>query len=210
MAFCTSCGATMDANAKFCTACGATNPAPTAPGPTTTTPAAGVPTATPAQGSNVFKIVLIGLAVVFVIVVIAVAAISYGAYRLSQNVKVEDSGDTTKVETPFGTIEADKGNSEEVARKMGVEIYPGARAIEGNTVMRLGDKTVAAANFESDDDAQKVFEFYKDKYPEARMVNQPDEEYHIMTGDDEEAVNIHIRTESGKTQIAITKFESGN
>ena len=209
MAFCTSCGAAMDTNSKFCTSCGAT--IPTAAG-AASAPASGAPGAAPvqAQGSNVFKVVLIVLGVVFAVALIAVVAISYGAYRLSQNVKVEESGDTTKVETPFGTIQTDNKSAEEVARNMGVPMYPGATAVQGNAVMELAGKKVAAANFESDDEPQKVFDFYKEKYPHARVVSQGDDQFHIMAGDEGEAVNIAIQAEDGKTKIAITKFEGND
>lgn len=208
MAFCTSCGATIDPNAKFCTKCGASMPVSATPPAAVT--AAGGPAAQAQGGGGGFKVVVIVLGIVFAIAIIAVVIIGYGAYRLAQNVKVEQQGNTTKVETPFGTVESQKNGSVEVARKMGVDVYPGAEPIEGNAVMKMGGKTIAAANFESEDDPQKVFEFYKERYPDARVVSQNDDEYHIMAGDEREAINIVIRTDGGKTQIAITKFEGND
>ena len=208
MAFCTSCGSAIDPNAKFCTKCGASMPVSTTPPASST--AAPAASAGQTQGGGAFKVVLIVLGIVFAIAIIAVGVIGYGAYRLAQNVKVEESGSSTRVETPFGTVETDKSGSEEVARKMGVEVYPGARSIEGNAVMTIGGKRVLTANFESEDDAEKVFEFYKERYSDARIVNQTEDHYNIMVGKDDEMLSIMIRPERERTYIAFQKFEAND
>src|SRR5919198_1815628 len=102
MAFCNSCGATLDAGTKFCNKCGTAVPAASAPA--ASTPAA---TTTPAQGgggSNVLKIVLIVVAVLGGLGIIGAVTTTYIAHRayvkFKENAHIEEKNGKVKVESP--------------------------------------------------------------------------------------------------------------
>src|SRR6266699_3167305 len=118
MAFCNSCGATLDAGTKFCNKCGAGVPAASAP-------AASTPAGTPAQGGggSAVKIILI---VVAVIVGLGVLTAGIGAYFVHRAyVKVHDSvvdrNGKVKIETPMGNIETSTDPGE-AAKSVGVDL----------------------------------------------------------------------------------------
>src|SRR5689334_10029278 len=106
MAFCTSCGATLEPTSRFCTKCGAANPSVSA------TPAAGVqarpaqtgvPTAQTAGSSSALKIILIVFAVIVVLGVVSVVGMLIAARMFIHRARVETRGNHARVVTPFGT-----------------------------------------------------------------------------------------------------------
>ena len=68
MAFCNSCGATLDSGAKFCNKCGTTQPGAAA---ASVTPAGTAPASTQKSGSAL-KIILIVVAVIVVLGILAI------------------------------------------------------------------------------------------------------------------------------------------
>src|SRR5215831_7589043 len=102
MAFCNSCGATLDAGTKFCNKCGAALPAASVPA--VVTPAA--PGTQPKQGSSAVKIILIIVAVVVGLGIIGISAVTYIGYRIAKSAHVTQKNGRVKVESAFGNIEA--------------------------------------------------------------------------------------------------------
>jgi hypothetical protein len=94
MAFCNSCGATLDSGTKFCNKCGAAQPAGPAP-PT-------APGATPHSG-NALKIILIAVAVIVGLGILGIGAASFIAWRIASHTHVRNRDGNVRVETPFGT-----------------------------------------------------------------------------------------------------------
>src|SRR5438132_4820500 len=115
MAFCNACGATVEPGAKFCPKCGAAVPA-----------AAVVSTpATPAQ-SNAVKVILIVVAIVVGLFILGIGTATFIGWRIARHTRVEQDRGKVRVETPFGTDDSD-----EAARNLGIDVYPGARALKG-------------------------------------------------------------------------------
>src|SRR5882724_163613 len=123
MAFCNSCGATLDGGAKFCTKCGATQPVAKASSTAAPAPAAITPATNP-KNSNALKIILIVVAVVVGLGILGIAAVSFIGYRIASHSRVRNHDGNVRVETPFGTVQSTT-DPDEAARNLGVALYPG-------------------------------------------------------------------------------------
>src|SRR5580693_10579268 len=126
MAFCNSCGASLDPGTRFCNKCGAAvSSAP--PAGVVAVPSAAAPAPTQGGGSGVLKVILIVVGVFVILGVLAVSTVAFIGWRVARNMHVKHEGEHVKIESPFGSMETSK-NPEDVARDLGVDIYPGARA----------------------------------------------------------------------------------
>jgi hypothetical protein len=158
----------MEATAQVCPSCGKAVGGATAPPPATAT-AAPAPAGAKSGGGalKVILLVLGGLALLFVVVIAIVVG---GAVYVAKQSHVEQGPQGAKVETPFGTVEATKDDAEKIAAKMGIEVYPGARALPGAASVTMGSMHSATAMYESDDSAEKVAEFYRKQFPHATVT----------------------------------------
>ena len=198
MAFCTSCGNILDPNSQFCTKCGARQAVGVGGG------AAAAPA--PSTGSSAVKIVLIvvaGLCILGLVGTIASVLIVRNIARRS-HVQVDQRTGEARVETPFGTVETTKDPAK-IAQNLGVDVYPGARAIQGGSnVQAMGMHTVTGI-FETDDPIDKVSDFYRNKYPNA-MYSVKGSEHSIITGDQGSMLTIHVQEQGGNTKITIVNM----
>lgn len=203
MPFCTSCGANVEASTAFCTKCGAAMAGAAAP----VTSAAEGGRATPPQkkGTSVVKIILMIVGVFFFLGALVVGGLIYGAYRVADSVKVEQEGGQSRVETPFGTVEANKDPAD-AAKDIGVELYPGATpAKEGSSSVNFGGVSATTIVLETTDSPHKVFEFYKAELPDASMTSSEGDTHTIMSGGKDDWVTVVIAAEGGKTRITIAR-----
>lgn len=201
MAFCNSCGATLDSGAKFCNKCGTTQPAATTAAPAFT-PAGAAPGP---KGNSALKIILIVVAVIVVCGVLAVGAISFFAYRIARHSRVHNDNGNVSVDTPFGSVNTST-DPDEAARNLGVDLYPGAQVIKGTTSnMTMGSMHTAAADFESGDPVSTVGEFYKSRLPNASVVSTTGDHYAIISTDKKNMLTINIEPKDGKTRIHIAR-----
>ncbi len=202
MAFCNSCGATLDPGAKFCNKCGTTQPgaasAPAAPVFTGAAPA-------PSQNSSALKIILIVVGVIVVLGILGIGTVSFIGYRIAKHSRIHNEDGNVRVETPFGTMNTST-DPEDAARNLGVDLYPGARVIKGTTSnMTMGAMHTAAAEFESDDPVNTVGEFYKSKLPNASAISTAGDHYSIISTDKKNMITINIEPKDGKTRIHIAR-----
>ena len=205
MAFCNSCGATLDPGTKFCNKCGAAVsgavPAPAAAPP---------PAPAPTGGSSALKIILIVVAVIVVLGILGVATVGIVGYRIAKHSHVNQQGDRVKVDTPFGTFSAN--DPEQAAKDLGVEIYPGAQVQkEGTASATFGSIHTVTANFESNDPLDKVCNFYKEKFPGARVTSAEQNHCTIVSSDQGNSVTINIESSGDVTRLqiaAVTKKAS--
>jgi len=200
MAFCNSCGATLDAGAKFCNKCGTTQP--TAP-PSSTTPVA-MTSAAP-KSNNALKIILIVVAVIVGLGVLGVGVASFVAYRIATHTRVHNRDGNVRVETPFGTVQTST-DPDEAARNLGIDVYPGAQVVKGSSSnMNMGNMHTASAEFESNDPVSSVAEFYKSKLPGANVVSSSSDHYSIISTEKKNMLTINIEPRDGKTRIQIAR-----
>jgi len=204
MAFCNSCGATLDGGAKFCTKCGATQPIGKAPSTTLSAPAPIATTPAP-QNSNALKIILIAVAVIVGLGMLGIAAVSFIGYRIASHTRVHNRDGNVRVETPFGTVQSTT-DPELAARDLGIDSYPGATVVKGTTSkMNMGNMHTAAADFETSDSPSTVADFYKSKVPGANVISSESDHYTIISTDKKNMLTINIEPKDGKTRIHIAK-----
>lgn len=222
MAFCTSCGATVEAGKKFCTACGAT--LPTAPAaapaaPTAAAPAAAAPAPAaaqqPKQGGGALKIILIVLGIIFFFAILAIVGVVYVGVRAKKAIEsaavTTTSGGKTTVNTPWGKVgSSESQDPQEVLDKIGVEAYPGATPVEGSVhVATLGKLKTAAVKFTTSDAPTQVFDFYKGNHHDAMTAGSGDRYSIMFSGKDKALVTIGIHLMDGKTEIEIGSMTGG-
>jgi flagellar basal body-associated protein FliL len=197
MAFCNSCGTTLDASTKFCNKCGAAVPAAAA------TPSIPIPPPQNAQSGGALKIVLIIVGVLVVLFIVGIGTTAFLGWRIARGTHVQEKDGNVKVETPFGTVETND-NAKEAASNLGVAVYPGATALKGGaSVATFGGMHTAAAEFETSDSADKVAEFYKSELPNANIVSSQGDHYAIISTDKKNMITVSIEPQDGKTRIHI-------
>jgi hypothetical protein len=200
MAFCNSCGVALDPGIKFCNKCGA---AVSGSAPGAVAPAA-PPVATQGGGSGVLKVILIVVGVFVILGVLAVSTVAFIGWRVARNMHVKQEGDHVKIDSPFGSVETSK-NPEEIARDLGVDIYPGAQPMKNGsaTASFAGIKT-ASAVFKSSDSVDQVSAFYKAKFPNAMVATSDQNRCKIIAQDEKNMTTIDIQADDGQTKIQIT------
>jgi hypothetical protein len=200
MAFCNSCGTTLEAGAKFCPKCGAAIPM-----------AAAIPATTlsaPPQGNSALKVILMLVAGVIVLGILGIGTLVFVIHRVAHNSRIRNRDGNVQVETPFGTVQS-TNNPDEAVRNLGIDPYPGARVLQGNSATIGGMHTVTA-QFESEDSADKVAAFYSSKLPDAKVNTKDQDHYTIVSTDKKNIVTINIAPEGNKSQINITTVTGKN
>jgi len=149
------------------------------------------------------KTLLIVVAALFGFCIVGVAAATFIGLRIARRTHVETSGDNVRVETPFGTVVSTK-DPEVAARNLGVDVYPGAQPVENNAAaVTVGKMKTVNAEFETSDPADKVFEFYKKKYPHATVTTADEGRYTIVATGDSSVVTINIESDDDHTRFHI-------
>jgi hypothetical protein len=199
MAFCNSCGATLNPGTKFCNKCGAAvsgavatpSPAPLAPPPST-------------GSSSAVKIILIVVAVIVVIGILGLVSLGVIAHRVARSVHVSQNGNAVKMETPFGKVETNK-DPEQAARDLGVDIYPGAQIQpNGSATTTFGGIHTVAAVLESSDSVDKICSFYKSRFPNAMVTTSGTNRCTLISGDQKNMITINIENSGDNTKLQIT------
>ncbi len=200
MAFCNSCGSTLAAGERFCPKCGAA----IAMG------AAAVPSvpATPPQGSGALKIILMVVAVIIALGILGVGTLVFVVRHIAHNSHIRNKDGNVRVETPFGAVQS-TSDPEEASRNLGIDLYPGARVLRGNTATVGGMHTVEA-ELESDDSADKVMAFYSSKFPNANVTTKDQNRSTIVSTDNHKVITIKIEPEGSKTRITIADVTGKN
>jgi hypothetical protein len=199
VAFCNACGATLEPGAAFCKKCGQKAPA-AAPVATAAPTVTAGPPPTSSKGLKTFLIVV---GVIVALGILGTVAATLVGLHIARRTHVSQTGDKVRVETPFGTVTSTK-DPEEAARNLGVDVYPGARAMKTDaaSVVVGGMKTVSA-EFQTTDSPDKVFDFYKRKFPNANVTQGDEGHYTIVSMDRGSIVTINIEGTDGETHFHI-------
>jgi hypothetical protein len=164
--------------------------------------------ATPAQGGGALKLVLIIAAAIVVVGIVGIGTLIFVVRRVAHNTHIQNQDGKVRVETPFGTVQS-TNNPDEASRNLGIDLYPGARLLKGNSATMGGMHTVQA-EFESQDSAEKVMSFYSSKFPQANVTTRDQDHYTIVSTDKGNLVTIKIEPEDGKTRIKIANVAGRN
>jgi len=207
MAFCNSCGTTLNPGAKFCNKCGAT--IGTGPSVPAVSQSAAAPAAPPASaGGGALKVVLIVGAVIVGIGILAIVSVVFIGYRFAKSAHVSQEGERVKVETPIGTFSAN--DTDQALKDLGAEVYPGAEAQKkGTATATFGSLHTVAANFQTSDPLDKVCDFYKSKYPSATVTTAQQNHCSIVSAGQNNSITINIEADGGVTRISIANVSKG-
>jgi len=197
MAFCNSCGNTLAPGAQFCAKCGAATGETPSPASAATTPATTPPST---GGSSALKVILIVIAVIVGILILGMVTCGVVIHHIAKSSHQE--GDRVKVETPFGTINAN--DPEQTAKDLGIDIYPAAQVQKEGTasVTVFGIHTVTA-NFTSTDSVDKVCDFYKSRFPAATVRSSDQNRCSIVSNDPQASMTINIEASGDVTKFQI-------
>jgi hypothetical protein len=212
MAFCTSCGATLEGTSKFCTKCGAAQTgasssaaatgglAAAAAKPAPATPA----TTAPPSGGGALKAILIVVAIIIGIIVLGGAVIGFGVWRIASRSHVEAGKNGARIETPFGRVESNTDTSAAL-RKLGIDVYPGARPLPGGAAVSMGSMSTVTAQFETPDSPDLVEAFYKARFPRSNInVSDQNQRTMVFVTPGKGMMNIVIEPQGNMTHITIS------
>jgi hypothetical protein len=155
------------------------------------------------QSSSAVKTVLVVVAAIVVLGIIAVATVAFIGLRIARHTKIENDNGNVRIQSPLGNMQTTT-DPEKVAQSLGVDLYPGARVLTGNSA----DITVAgihttAAELETDDSSDKVAAFYKSKFPNPTVSSSGGGSTTIVSRDHHNVVTITIEAEGSKTKVHI-------
>ncbi|MFZ0859451.1 MAG: zinc ribbon domain-containing protein [Candidatus Sulfotelmatobacter sp.] len=202
MAFCNSCGATLNPGTKFCNKCGAAVAVgASSPGVTSTAPP---PAPAPTGGGSALKVILIVVAVIVGIGILGIATVGIIGYRIAKSSHVSQNGDHVKVETPFGSVETSK-DPDQAAKDLGVDLYPGAQVQRnGASSAAFGGIRTVTAMFETSDAPDKVCSFYKSRFPGAMVTTSDQNHCTIVSNNQKNMITINIQASGNNTKLQIT------
>ena len=210
MAFCTSCGATVEGAAKFCTKCGAAVPGAAAPSAVAggglvaaaAKPAPAPAASAPPSGGGALKVILLVVAIIIGVIVLGGAVIGFGVWRLASRSHVEAGKNGERVETPFGTVESNTDPTNAL-KKMGIDVYPGARPLPGSASVNFGGMSTVTAQFETPDSPDLVEAFYKARYPRSNINVSDQSQRTIVFTTSRGMMNIVIEPSGSMTRFTI-------
>jgi hypothetical protein len=205
MAFCNSCGATLNPGTNFCSKCGSANAS--VPGAAPTPAARPVTAPPPSSGSSsALKIILIIVGVIVLLGILGVATVGFIGYRIAKNSHVNQKGDNVKVETPFGNMETSTDPAK-TAEELGVEVYPGAEPQKNGTAsVTFGSLHTITAVFDSSDSVDKVCDFYRTKFPNATVSSSDQNQCSIFSGDKGNSMTITVLSRADGSRFTIVKL----
>lgn len=168
------------------------------------------PLATPPKsgGNTALKVILIVLGIFVFLVVMVVAVVGYGVYRVRKAMHVNSATGAMTVNTPGFAMNSDPG-IKFTADELGVDLYPGAEASKsGNLRMNIAGSSMVSATFLTTDPKDKVVDFYKSKLGEsATSMDFGSSAMLSLKKSDQDQVTVTIAPEAnqsaGKTQIHI-------
>ncbi len=204
MAFCNSCGTTLAAGARFCPKCGGAVPLAAAAAPVVVAP---TPAAAP-QSNSALKVILIVVGVVVVLGIIGVGTLAFVVRRIAHRSHIENRDGNVRVETPFGSVQT-TDDPAQASRDLGIDLYPGARVLRGNTA-NIGGMHTVEAEFETGDSAEQVLVFYASKFSNPNVTTRDKNHYTIVSTDKKNLVTISIDPEDSKTRIKIASVSGKN
>lgn len=205
MAFCTSCGSAMDANALVCPKCGKTLAAASAAAAPAPAQVAPVPPPTSSGANTVLKIVGAILVVVIVMAMLGIGSIVYFAHRMKHRIHVAQNGASNSVD--FGPFKASTNSmsAAELASKIGVDLYPGATQQGETAEAEIGKMTTATMKLTTTDSVEKVAAFYRERYPHATAVKESSDRFTLASADSNGTLTIKAMSMGSETLIEIAK-----
>ena len=205
MAFCTSCGATLEPSARFCTKCGTSVPLVATPQSTGSGAAVqpAMQSVPPPTSGNALKLILIIVAIVVGLGIVSVVGLTFFGLRMARSLKVETNGEHSRVVTPFGTVES-SADAIAALKSQGVDVDPGARQLPGAASVNLGPMKTVTASFETPDPPAAVAAWYRARFPRSQISVSDQNQQTLVFGNNQGMITIVIAPQGNKTQIQIS------
>ncbi|MGA2536688.1 MAG: hypothetical protein ABSF53_11775 [Terracidiphilus sp.] len=167
-------------------------------------PAAAAPAS---GGSSAVKIILIILGIFAFFVLLVVAGLMYGCYKVRKAFHTDARTGETTITTPGGAFTSNPVKTY-TADELGIDIYPGAQPSKGGLNMTLPTGSMVSANFLTSDSKDQVVAFYKGKVgSNAATMDTADGAYINWNKSTKESVVVTVTQKAGqhdgKTQIVI-------
>jgi hypothetical protein len=143
-----------------------------------------------------------------------IVMMSVAGYLFIRQIHVKETGagdhKTVSVETPFGNMAVEPRKDLDPSR-VGIPVYPGATrgTDHGGAQVQFdaGDFhkefEVAAAVYYSDDPAEKVRQYYDQKFPDWKHPLDDKEGWHIETHESNRVRSISVKAVDGRTRITV-------
>jgi hypothetical protein len=164
-------------------------------------------------GSSTLKIILIILGIFAFFVLLVIAGLMYGCYKVRKAFHTDSKTGETTITTPGGSISTNS-SMKYTSDELGTDIYPGAEpAKSGNLKMNMAGNSVVSASFLTSDSKDQVLAFYKDKLGgQATSMDFGANSILSLKKSEHEVVQVTISQEAnehdGKTQIHISHTKS--
>jgi hypothetical protein len=167
-------------------------------------PAPAAPAASaPPSGGGALKVILLVAAIIIGVIVLGGAVIGFGVWRLASRSHVEAGKNGSRVETPFGTVESNTDPTNAL-KKMGVDVYPGARPLPGSASVNFGGMSTVTAQFQTPDSPDLVEAFYKARFPRSNVNISDQNQRTIAFVTSEGMMNIVIEPSGSMTRFTIS------
>jgi hypothetical protein len=163
-------------------------------------------------GSSAVKIILVIVAIVVVLGLLILGAVTYVGYRISRTVHVNSANGQVTMSTPGGTLTANSTPTI-TAPDLGTDIYPGAQIAPGGMKMSLPTGSTVTGVYVTTDSKDQVAAFYLSRFgSEASIIETSDGAILSVKKSPEESVMVTISVNStedqGKTRIVILHTKS--
>jgi len=163
-------------------------------------------------GSSAVKIILVIVAIVVLLGILVLGAVTYVGYRISRAVHVNSANGQVTMSTPGGTFSANS-TSTITASDLGTDIYPGAQSAPGGMKMSLPTGSTVTGVYVTSDSKDQVAAFYQSKFgSDASIIETSDSAILSVKKSPEESVMVTITVNStedqGKTRIVILHTKS--
>ena len=207
MAFCNSCGASLNDGTKFCNKCGAA--VSVTPGAPAMTPPAATAPPTSSGGSGALKIVLIVIGVIVLIAILGMVTCGIVIHRIAKSAHVSQNGENVKVDTPFGNLET-SSDPDKIAKDLGVDIYPGAQIAKGGAATAsFGSIHTVSVTFTSTDSLGKVCDFYKQRITNAMSSSADSSHCNFVSNDQKNMITVNVQSDGDNVKVVITNVSKG-
>jgi hypothetical protein len=148
-------------------------------------------------GSSAVKIILVIVAIVVLLGILVLGAVTYVGYRISRAVHVNSANGQVTMSTPGGTFSANS-TSTITASDLGTDIYPGAQSAPGGMKMSLPTGSTVTGVYVTSDSKDQVAAFYQSKFgSDASIIETSDSAILSVKKSPEESVNDYREFDRG-------------
>ena len=154
---------------------------------------------------------------ILIIVAGVVIMLGVAGVMLVRQIHVKETGvgdhKTVSVDTPFGSAHVQPRKDLDPS-SIGVPIYPGATRTDDHWGAEFqfdsGDFhkefDVAGALYYSNDDVDKVRQYYEQKFPDWKQKSDQKGDWHLETHEGNRIRSVSVNSESGRTRITVASL----